>query len=156
MINITPTKDHLLLTQLNKSVQQLHAEMYPNVFKPFNKDIETRMKEMLEDPNCYAFAAEKDDKPAGYILCYTKVFPETPFQYERKILYIDQIQVNEELRNLGIGKLLLERAKELAKEQAITVLQMDHWTNNHLARNFFSNNGFSYYNERMELTLDTE
>jgi ribosomal protein S18 acetylase RimI-like enzyme len=52
-------------------------------------------------------------------------------------------------RRQGIGTALLAAARNAGLERGITLLTLDVWTFNEEARNFFRNNGFAPYIERL-------
>jgi len=150
-IQIEQTKDHEVISKLNEPVQTLHHQLYPKDFKKFDLNSATHFfKEILISADSYAFLAKIDAEPVGYILCMLKTRKENEFQHEKKILYIDQISINDEFRKQGIGKKLMHKAFELANELHVTEIQLDHWVNNDSACSFFKQLGFRYYNYKMK------
>lgn len=153
-IQINQTKDYILIAKLNESVQTFHHEVYPDDFKKFDLNSVTNFfKKNLASDNSYAFLAEIDSKPIGYLLCMVNSREENEFQYEKRVLYIDQISIENEFRKQGIGKKLMDKAFELAKELHISEIQLDHWVKNEEASNFFKQLGFGYYNYKMKKTM---
>lgn len=154
-ITIEPTQDATLLTELNEGVQNLHHELYPDVFKLFDfKEIEPVFRKMLSNASVHAFVASIDGQPVGYLLCYLKQQPETAFQYAQTTLNIDQVMVLQAYRKNGVATRLLERAFSLAKEQGIREIELNHWEGNATAGRFFADNGFSYFNHRMKRIIN--
>ena len=154
MISIERSEDHLILAQLNKVVQDWHCEHYPNDFKPFNQAaIETTFQELLALPSAFALIATVEEQTVGYLLGMIKVRKENAFQYGKRWLNIDQIAVLQAYQNKGVARQLLEYTERLAKAEGITCLQLDHWAQNAVASGFFTNNGFGYFNHRMEKHL---
>ena len=150
-IQIKRTKDHGVIAKLNESVQTLHYRLYPREFKKFDLSSATNFfKKILISNDSYAFIAEVDTEPVGYILCILKTRKENEFQYEKKTLCIDQISLNDEFRKLGIGRNLMNEAFELAKELRVTEIQLDHWVNNEDAGRFFKQMGFEHYKYKMK------
>jgi ribosomal protein S18 acetylase RimI-like enzyme len=155
MITISPTRDSNLLAELNREVQDLHHRLQPEVFKPWeHESIAKALKEMLQSADLLAFVARYEEQKAGYILLRVMESPENAFAFADRLIYIDQISVKVEFRGKGIGKALVNRALEVAREEGITKVSLDHWTINEGARTFFGKAGFKYYNERMELQLE--
>ncbi|MCC6817977.1 MAG: GNAT family N-acetyltransferase [Bacteroidia bacterium] len=149
-IKITETADPLLLTQLNKEVQNLHATMQPHIFKPFDEQaIEMAMRKIVSTPNNKCHIASIGSEICGYMISYIREYPETAFTISRKSLYIDQIAVIAGQRNKGIGKALLKYAYHMAIYANIRRIELDHWTSNSPASQFFKNNGFSLYREML-------
>ena len=149
-MTIESTKDFKLLTSLNREVQDWHYKHYPEVFKQFDQNaIEDAFKDLIEKENAYAFVAKNNANAVGYILAFIEHRTESAFQYERKILNIDQILVLEHHRKSGIGQALMDRAILLAKEKKVDEVQLEHWEGNQLALQFFAKNGFEYFKHRM-------
>lgn len=148
--SIESTNDFKLLARLNRSVQALHAELFPSDFKPYNSDqVETAFRGMLADPNVYAFVAKTGDKRIGYTLCMIKRREENEFQYEKVSLLIDQIAVEPAHRNSGVARQLIEAVFSLADELNIAEVQVEHWEGNKGAGQFFSKLGFRFSTHRM-------
>jgi ribosomal protein S18 acetylase RimI-like enzyme len=154
MIRIELTKDYKDLARLSKVVQDLHCKLYPNDFKPFDQvKIEKKFEKMLSDSNGFAFVAREEEKAIGYLLCFVKLRKENAFQFEKIVLNISQISVALDYRNRGVAQQLIEQAEKLANKKDITCIHLDHWSQNLIASKFFINNGFEYYNHRMEKKL---
>lgn len=150
-ISITPTRDFRELAKLNEIVQTWHHHNYPDEFKPFDiAAIENALEKMLQNDDAFAFIAKLEDRSIGYLLGYIKTRPDSAFQYEKTVLYIDQVAVIEEFRNDGVGQRLLEEANQLARLKQIKEIQADFWSGNQLAEGFFRRNGFSCFNQRMK------
>lgn len=150
MIRITETSDYLLLAVLNEEVQALHHNLYPKIFKPYDRNsVSTFFKDVMNNKQTKAFIATDGEKNVGYTLLFEVHTNENPFQYQRTYLLIDQLAVVKEMRTKGVGKLLLNAAINYAYERNIVTLELNHWTFNNDARGFFQKNGFKYYNEKM-------
>lgn len=149
-ILIRKTLDHNAIAKLNESVQTLHHELYPNDFKKFSLELVSNFfKKALNAPNTYAFIAEIDSKPIGYLLCALKIREENEFQFEKKTVYIDQISVEKQYRRLGVAKTLIDEVFALQKELKASDVQLDHWAKNTYASDFFKHLGFEYFNLKM-------
>lgn len=138
MITIEETRDAALLATLNESVQRLHHEMHPEIFKAFDKAaITAALTEHINRPSWRAYIAFDGGAPVAYILFFAKGQPENAFKYATRSLYIDQIGVQREYKGKGIGKMLLSHVELWARENSITVIELDHWATNHVAAAFF-------------------
>lgn len=154
MITIERSQDHHLLAQLNQLVQDWHHVHYPQIFKPFDQPaVANAFQQLLAVPNVFAFVASEQAQAIGYLLCMIKERKESAFQYEKRLLYIDQIAVVPAWQGRGVARLLLEQVEDLARQEGISALQLDHWGQNEVASGFFIKNGFEYFNYRMEKEL---
>lgn len=144
------SSDSLLLSSLCMDVQRLHAENHPDIFKmPESDDFAASfLEEMLADPMTRVFIAEENGEAMGYILCQLIERPESPFTYARRFLHIDHISVRPNAQRHGIGKALMNRVEELAREIGVTKIQLDSWDFNTEAHHFFERLGFKKFNYR--------
>lgn len=150
MIRIAESTDHILIAALNSEVQQLHHELHPEIFKPFDKQgIEAAMRSFLTDNNCRAFVAWKEEEPVGYMILVLRETGDNAFHYNTRSVYIDQIGVPEKNRRLGIGQLLMSYAEQFAAEHGVNRLELDHWTANSMAAQYFRKQGYALAKERL-------
>lgn len=153
-IKIVHTQEADVLARLNEDVQSLHTRLYPNVFKPYNKEaIEKALQEMLDLENCIAYLALNGDLPLGYMLAFIDHKPENPFTYERYDLYIDQVVVKEAFRGKGVAVKLMNEAKKFAERMGMHRIHLDHWKYNDTAQLAFEKMGFEAFKYQMELRL---
>jgi ribosomal protein S18 acetylase RimI-like enzyme len=135
--------DAALLAQLSQDVHRIHVANQPDFFKPIRPD----------DPELIAFyenqiatvtciIAEVDGEPVGYMMCQIVNRPENVFSYAQSRLHIDHMSVNEGYRSQGIGKALMDRAYELARQHQVDSLTLSVWAFNTDAQRFYVNNGF--------------
>jgi ribosomal protein S18 acetylase RimI-like enzyme len=150
MVSIIETKDHLLIAQLNEEVQNLHAALHPDIFKPFEKtEIETALQGFLSDAQCRCYVAKENEIAMGYLLIYIKEAKENAFHYTLRSLYIDQIGVLKAFQKKGVGELLMKHVETIAKEHGITQIELDHWSSNSVAASFFRKSGYKLYREKL-------
>lgn len=150
-IKVEHTRDFRELAKLNEAVQTWHHENYPDEFKPYDfKEIAIALEKLTQDESFFGFIAKLDDKPIGYLIGFVKSRPDSAFQYEKTVLYIDQIAVTPAYQKSGVGQLLMEEAYQLAKDKQIKEVQLDFWTGNQVAERFFLSNGFNYFNHKMK------
>lgn len=85
-----------------------------------------------EQPVWWAYVAEVDGKVQGFALYYIRYST-----WKGQRMYLEDILVTEELRGKGLGKLLLEKLIEVAKEKKYSgiVWQVLEW--NEPAINFY-------------------
>ena len=149
-IKITETADPVLLTQLNREVQNLHATMHPHIFKRHDEAaIEMAMRKIVTTGGCKCYIASDGASICGYMITMVRDYPETAFTFSRKSLYIDQIAVMEGFRNKGVGKILLDYALNMAIYSGLRRIELDHWTSNIPAASFFRKHGFTLYREML-------
>lgn len=148
--------DAQLLAELNRDVQQLHADAYPHLFKQPGLDgsMAAYMAQALQNSLHLFYIAEVDGNPAGYLFAVIQERPETPMKLADRQVYINQISVKPIYQGKGCGTLLLAEVRELAGTLGIQTIGVDCWAFNQRALSFFQSHGFTPNNIRMWQRLD--
>jgi ribosomal protein S18 acetylase RimI-like enzyme len=156
IIRLATTGDAELLAELNRDVQQIHAEAWPSFFREATNQAEVAhwFETILRKPENRVFVGEVDGLAFGYIYCEIARRPQNPFNRPRDFVYIHQISVKPDYRKLGYGKQLMLRVNELARAEGIEQVLLDTWSFNSTAKKFFGDLGFVVFNERMRLEVD--
>ena len=148
-IRIAESRDKDLLAQLNEEVQALHAEMYPELFRPYVKEQATALFEWaLQQPSYHHFIAFEGDLPVGYMQVERRQYGNA-LRKEVLVLYIHHLCVVKTHQHRGIGRCLLDHARAFAQAQGIRRMELDVWSRNARAKRAFQKYGFAPYNERM-------
>jgi GNAT superfamily N-acetyltransferase len=143
-------KDALLLSDLCRDVQNIHAQNHADIFKiAQSADFAVSFfDQMLADLTTHIYIAEENGKPSGYILCKLIEREESPFTFAMRYLLVDQISVSPTTRGRGIGSALLKQAETLAHDLGVSKIQLDSWGFNTEAHKFFERAGFQKFNHR--------
>ena len=142
------------LVSLNIEVQNLHVGFEPAIFKePDREEINQFFREILDDENREIFIIQDETRSVGYISLQIGGHEGHAFCYPQKWIYIDQIGIKQEFRGTGVGKKLIEAAKDYAQKHNISRIMLDVWTANKNAKAFFEKQGFATFNERMRIEL---
>ncbi|MBS4196607.1 GNAT family N-acetyltransferase [Lederbergia citri] len=145
-MEVSITKDYELIAKLNKSVHDLHVELYPNYFKEydFNK-VRSFFEGIIQKDNQLFLLLKSEDEALGYAWVEIRKYPENVFKKGYKSVYVHQLNV---LRtNQGLGSVLMDKIYEIAKEQKIKLVELDYWANNQAAERFYQKQGFTKYRE---------
>lgn len=155
MITLSTTKDFRLIAKLSEEIFNLHAKLYPKIFKPHNiAAVEKAYKKFFSDPNCTCFLASQNGIEIGYAIFLIRESKENEFLFGTKTLFIDQISVLTKYQKSGAGKLLMEQAEKFAKENSIDKITLDHWSLNEVAALYFRRKGYKIYRERLYKVID--
>jgi GNAT superfamily N-acetyltransferase len=143
--------DAALLSRLNLAVQLLHAKGCPEIFKmPAGDGFAVGFYEIvLGQENTYVFIVEDEGEARGYIFMRVMHREGNILMYPWSYLYIDQISVEPPHQGKGYGRVLMEKANELAEEHGLDQILLDSWFFNQGAHSFFEKQGFEVFNLRM-------
>jgi len=143
------------LLALNAFVQQQHTDALPQLFKATTKpqQIRDEFKDFISDPNSLVLLAEETE-PAGYLFAQFQNHPANWARFELKLLCIQHLVVAPKFRRQGVATKLLSAALDAARSRGIERIELDVWSFNSEAKNFYLKNGFKVFNERMTITTD--
>lgn len=93
--------------------------------------------------------AEVEDKVVGFITLEIQTKNDELIVKKIKAVYVADVAVLAEYRNLGIGSQLLKTAQEFAKNNKIKYLKLIVYADNQKARQLYENMGFRDYEVTM-------
>lgn len=117
-------------------VFELLNELYENKIE--YSEFAKKYKESLENSNFYEIVAIEKNKVVGVLI--SRVI--NMLAKKKNILFIDDLIVNENCRNTGIGKLLIQTATTYAISRDCGALELTSMIQNINAHRFYENNGF--------------
>lgn len=157
MIRRAKNTDIDRLNALLYLVQQLHADGRPDIFKSGAKKYTTaQLEAIIADENTPIFVYEEDGVVMGYAFCIYQFTPETEQVYERKVLYVDDLCVDEAYRRKHIGKKLYEYVLRTAKENGCDSVTLNVWRVNPAAQAFYEKMGMQPLKTTMETRLTSK
>lgn len=147
--------DALLIAMLNADVQVVHARGVPDMFKPplLDANIVQQFEADIADPTHFFFVAETDGEPVGYLFAILQQRSESSRHLKHEMIYVNHLSVKPENRRQGVGRALLDAAKEVGKQRGINRMALDVWRFNEDARRFFVGYVLEVYNEKMWMEL---
>ena len=128
------------------------------VFELLNELYEGKLKydvfskiyqDKLNDNNSYYVVAVIDNKIVGVLTSELEV----KLTRERKQMYIDTIIVDENYRNKGIGKTLMENALNYAKDNNCEIVELTSRIKNENAHRFYEGIGFKKHSFKFKMYL---
>ncbi len=136
---------------LNTFVQRIHAERYPDVFRPTDnpEEVTQFFEYIFSKEQNIVLLAYSERTPVGYLWAAFEQKPENPFMYEQKRIYIYHVAVHDQYRCQGVGHALFGELEHIAQEKRINQFALDSWAFNKSAHNFFEKLGFVAYNINM-------
>lgn len=135
-------------------VGEVHHQIRPDLFRAgAQKYDEAALKRLLKTSDRPILAAEEDGKMVGYAFCILQVTKNDPVLCDRRVLYIDDLCVDESHRGRGIAGALYRRALELARELSCDAVTLNVWWGNDNALRFYENCGLQRQKIGMEKVL---
>ena len=142
------------MIDLLQQVGAVHHQIRPDLFRAgAQKYDEAALNALLTDPNRPILAAEIEGKLVGYAFCILQVTENDPVLCDRKVLYIDDLCVEETLRGQGIAGALYERVLEYARELGCNAVTLNVWCGNENAMKFYEKCGLKPQKIGMETIL---
>ncbi|MGI6715574.1 MAG: GNAT family N-acetyltransferase [Eubacteriales bacterium] len=142
------------ILKLLDSIRELHHKGRPDVFKDNGtKYTEEQLIEKINDLNEGIFVAYDGENFLGYVCTVIRDTKDHNILVDKKVLYIDDLCVLEETRGRGVGRMLLDEAKDFARENNCVSLELNVWKFDGSAEGFYRSYGFTTMSRRMEFKL---
>ena len=142
------------INHLLRQVLEVHAAGRPDIFISGRKKYtDSELLDILSDDNTPVFVAEDDGLVVGYAFCIYQITKANNILRDRKVLYIDDLCVDENCRGKHIGTQLFEYVSGIAKENECDAVTLNVWTCNEGAMKFYEKCGFSPLKYVMEKTI---
>jgi ribosomal protein S18 acetylase RimI-like enzyme len=109
------------------------------------------LKDRIENNDCTVFMAFDDENEA---IGFTLVYPTFSSVRLSKIMILNDLFVNSDLRNSGIGEQLINKVVELAKESGADMVRLRTAKTNTIAQGLYHKMGF--VTDEVYLTCDLE
>ena len=153
-IRFAQSRDIPGMIELLMQVGQVHHEIRPDLFRSgAQKYDEAALERLLADPTRPILIADLDGGVAGYAFCMLQETKNDPVLCDRKVLYIDDLCVNETIRGKGIATALYARVLEYARELGCHSVTLNVWCGNDGAMAFYEKCGLKPQKIGMEKVL---
>jgi len=151
LLRLARPEDWGAINALSRQVLALHVNWCPEEYNmadtPYPKEL---FQELIQEEALYA--AWQDGALVGYV-CFRVWQTNGEGSVYRKVLFIDDIGVDNRLKNRGIGRKIMADLQELAKSQGCTHLQLSVDIHNENAQAFYKACGFHIRNLGMGKAL---
>lgn len=142
------------MIKLLDQVGQVHHDIRPDLFRDdARKYSEADLAELLKDPSRPILIAEIDGDVAGYCFCILQESKNDSVLCDRKVLYIDDLCVDEARRGSGIAAALYKKACAFARELGCQAVTLNVWCGNDRAMAFYEKMGMKPQKIGMETIL---
>jgi len=153
MIRKATEKDIPQVLELLHQVNMVHYEIRPDLFKPHTtKYSAEELTTLFRDESKPVFVFD-DGGVQGYAFCQVSEVKDHLLLQDNKMLYIDDICVDEKARGRHVGKALFDHVKEYAQTIGCHHITLNVWEGNEPALRFYRNMGMQVQKTTMEIIL---
>ena len=148
MLELARHCDRADVNRLARQIHLLHMDWRPDIYRmPEELFPEERFSDLISKRELYV--AKLDGAVVGYVMTTMRV-QDTPELVKRKVFYIQQFCVDEDLRGHGIGTQMMTELRVLAKAFGCTDMQLNVYPQNDAAVSFYQKCGFMIQNINMQ------
>lgn len=148
------TRDIDRIAEILYQVADVHHKLRPDLFRGgARKYKDGEISSIIVNDMRPVFVAEIDDVVCGYIFCEIEDVSGDNVRCDCKTLYIDDLCVDEQSREGGIGKALFDYAVGYARDIGCYNVTLNVWTGNDDAERFYRHRGMKPLKTCMELIL---
>lgn len=151
MLQLARQLDRDQVETIAKQVHSLHVTWRPDIYEMPNElfTIE-RFERVIANRQLYV--AKELETVLGYVLVKIRDY-DWPGVVRRKVMLIDELAVRTEYRNRGIGTVIMDDVKVLARAFGCTDLQLGVYPQNDAAVAFYQKNGLMIRSIDMQMKL---
>lgn len=148
-------KDIPRLEEILYQVHDVHASVRPDLFiKGKKKYTAEELEALIGSEDTIIFVCTDDTGVImGYAFCMDKTYEGNHSTNPDKMLYIDDLCVDEKFRGRHVGSILCEHVKKYASEEGYQRITLNVWEFNKSARAFYDALGFEPLKTVMEMRL---
>ncbi|NLD88375.1 MAG: GNAT family N-acetyltransferase [Clostridiales bacterium] len=148
-------KDGPEVIRLLGQIGKLHSEGRPDIYrdnirKYSQAEFEAKIKSESEP---VLVAVDEDDNVLGHVFGVLNVRENHPTMRDMRIMYIDDLCVDEACRGQGIGRALMNAICAVAKEMNCTKIDLNVWEFNTSAIKFYEACGMKTFRRHLELDI---
>ncbi len=141
MIRKATHDDIAAISELYRKQFREMAKLIPDFIKEGDQSTEF-IENIISGEECDILVYEDNGNVVGFILLQAKTRPDFSFMIQGKYCYIMDVIVTEAHRNKGFGTALMNSAKDWAKEQNCSFINLDVLVNNPGAIKLYEKLGF--------------
>lgn len=153
-IRFAQVRDIPDMIELLRQVGEVHHQIRPDLFRAgAQKYDEAALEKLLADPNRPILAAVEKGALLGYAFCILQVTEGDPVLRDRKVMYIDDLCVDETRRGQGVAGALYRAVCDYARELDCDAVTLNVWCGNDRAMAFYEKCGLKPQKVGMEYVL---
>lgn len=153
-IRFAQSRDIPDMLNLLQQVGEVHHQIRPDLFRSgAQKYDEAALEALLKNPDRPIFIAQNEGQVAGYAFCILQVTKDDPVLQDRKVVYIDDLCVDEAQRGHGIAGALYQQVCQYARSIGCDAVTLNVWSGNDTAMAFYQKCGLKPQKVGMEFIL---
>lgn len=153
-IRFAQSRDIPGMLNLLRQVGEVHHQIRPDLFRSgAQKYDEAALEALLKNPDRPIFIAQNEGQVAGYAFCILQITKDDPVLRDRKVLYIDDLCVDEAQRGRGIAGALYQQVCQYARSIGCDAVTLNVWSGNDTAMAFYQKCGLKPQKVGMEFIL---
>ena len=157
-MNLRTATEHDLasVAELALRIQRMHVQALPEVYRDIPVEtIRDFLSPSLRSEGHVLLVAESGSSVVGFVVAIVREPPASPIFRPERSLYLLGIAVSPDCRRSGVGRALVKRVFEVARERGCARVDLEVGVFNATARSFFRSQGFDPALERMSATTRT-
>lgn len=154
MVRLAEKKDMVRVNELRKQVNDIHVNGRPDIFKVgFCEELQNFAMAILEGENSDIIVVERNGIICGMACVDYVKKPETPYSKSRKYYHVQEFVVDESFRRQGVARELFDFIKKDAQQKQFDKIELDVWSFNESAIEFYEDVGFKETRKWMEYDI---
>jgi len=147
-------KDIEKIIPIMLEIAELHQKGRDDIFKEKTEsEIKTELVQTMLDKNSDILVITKKEIIYGVLIYKFKNIKKHNNLKDAKILWIEELGIKKEYQKQGLGKLLMQKAKEVAQEKRCDRLELNCWNFNENAIEFYKIIGMQEQRINMEIKI---
>ena len=151
MLQLARPEDRAAIEALGQQVHAMHVDWRPDIYAPAD-ELWPQGRFDAAVAERQLFAAKVEEKVVGYVLVKVRHY-DMVGHTRRKVLLVDEICVDETLRNQGIGTEMMIEVRAIARAFGCTDLQLGVYPQNNEALAFYQKFGFRIRSIDMQMKI---
>ena len=140
---------------LQEQIAKLHfsgrSDLFKNEVRTYTQEL---FQKWLDSPTHILLIAEVDGEIASYAISWVIQYRDHPTYRDFDSFYIDDVCVSDKFRRCGIGRAMMARCVEEARNRKCKNVDLNVWSFNKDAIAFYESCGLKERTKRMELRLE--
>lgn len=153
-MRLAKEEDLPLIFLLRNQVHKIHVNGRPDIFKmPADASAFCdSLRACLTDENSLLLVYEQEETIIGYAVVSLK-HPNNNITVERFFYFVEEFAIDEAYRGKGYGKAFMQEIFSHARENHAVSVNLDYWTFNETAAQFYHSLGMEDERVHLEMKL---